>query len=343
MKNSLLALALLCVPTSLFAQVDNIDPQYRAVCREASIRPFTPPPADPAIKPDCDSSAAYYGIGHPVDYTAARSCALTEYANPVANPSIFYGPGILSMIYANGQGVPADLDLATRFTCESVWSSPAEIETRLDLLAEARINHTPATLDLCDTATSANSDGWCTSLEARFSDIDRKQKLDQLRSTLAATSITSFEALQKAQQDFEDARTTNEIAVYGSAQSSAFYEQRNDLRDQFYDDLVRITASTFQEPTPIKKADSTLADAYKPIRIGASKAHLPLAPKTIAKTRVTFKGVEETQAIWLQLRDAWTTFALAANPIPNVDTQAAAVITLQRADQLKQLTQSVKD
>ena len=55
MKTFLLSAAFLCVlsPT-LHAQVDGTDPQYRAICREALGKPFTPPAPDPALKPDCD-------------------------------------------------------------------------------------------------------------------------------------------------------------------------------------------------------------------------------------------------------------------------------------------------
>ena len=344
MKLFLCALSLLCFTApGLHAQLDGTDPQYRALCRAALARPFTPPPVDPALKPDCDSTASYFGIGRAIDYSAARSCAFAEYAHPNTTTSnIFAGAGILSMIYANGQGTAADLDLATRFTCETD-AAPAEIEGRLDILQHDRDTHTLAKFDLCETATSGNSEGWCESIDARLSDADRNPKITHLEATLPPAAIEPFHNLQKAEDDFIQQRTANEIDLSGTARAAFVLEEQNDLRDQFLANLLAVTSPGFHEPTAFSAADKRLNEIYKPLLKAAEKSRLPRAPKTIPETTITYKGIQETQRSWLQLRDAWMAFATADNTAPGNDKQAAALITLQRTHQLSELIASTLD
>ncbi|MGI4827284.1 MAG: hypothetical protein ACRYFU_03700 [Janthinobacterium lividum] len=71
---------------------------------------------------------------------------------------MFYGPGVLTMLYANGYGTPRDYKLALRFACEQSWASDAEFALRVGHL-EA-LSHTPAqsyTFDLCEDTTSGLS------------------------------------------------------------------------------------------------------------------------------------------------------------------------------------------
>lgn len=338
MKLFPLAAALVClIAPALHAQLDDTEPQYRALCREVLLKPFTPPAPEGHFKPDCDSTAYYYGIGRPVDYVAARGCAYAEYAQPDMNSSnIFAGAGILSTIYANGQGTPADLDLATRFTCES-WAAPAEIEARLDLLARDRETHTLAKFDLCETATSGNSEGWCESIDARLSDIDRNRKLDALRATLPAAAQPLFDELQKAEDDYVKQHVESEVDQTGTARGARVLEEQNDLRDQFLSNLTTVTSPGFHEEVALTAADKKLNAAYKPLLHAAEKARLPREPKTMPNTTIEYKGIQETQRTWLALRDAWMAFAKAASSAPNADKQAAALVTLERTKQLSDL------
>jgi hypothetical protein len=341
MKPATFAIALfgLAVP-ALHAQLNSTDPPYQATCRAALARPFKPPAPDPALKPDCDSAASYFGIGHPADFAAARACAFTEYATPAADTSsnIFFGAGILSMVYANGQGTPADLDLAIRFTCEK-FAAPEEIETRLDILTAARDSHTPIAFDLCDTASSGNAVSWCTSIQARLSTVERNRQLDQLRSTLPAAATAPLADLQKAEDDFIQLRLDNELDLSGTDRRAIQLTEENDLRDQFAADLKSVTSPSFHQDAAFKAADKKLAAALKPIHNAALKSRLPRAPKTLSDTTITFKSIEDTQQSWLTLRTAWTTFVRAANTAPKADTQAAALVTLERAQQLNQFDQ----
>ena len=180
------------------------------------------PPAEPSgtFKPDCDSAAYYFGIGRPVDYAAARQCAYVERAHSDANnPDIFAGPGVLSMIYANGHGVKPDLELAKRFTCEG-WAAPAELEGRLDILDNDRKTNTVAKFDLCETATSGFSEGWCANIDSRLNQVRRAKNIKLIVDKLPASALPAFHALQSAENDFDDLRSGNEVDLSGTGRAA---------------------------------------------------------------------------------------------------------------------------
>jgi hypothetical protein len=88
----------------------------------------------------------------PVDFERARKCAFTR-----AEPSpdgVMGGAEILIMVYANGQGVPKNFELALRFAC-TLGGAGAEISGRLigPSLRAASARHTRS---CCVTATSSS-------------------------------------------------------------------------------------------------------------------------------------------------------------------------------------------
>ena len=132
-----LALMALCTcaataQAALPARAPASAPSSEQVCTQALAQPLkAQPPSGPLAArdlPNCDALALYYGFNGKPNYPAALQCAYYQRAH--ANPQVgdpFAGPGILSMLYANGQGVDLDLDLAVRFTCENPWAAQAEI------------------------------------------------------------------------------------------------------------------------------------------------------------------------------------------------------------------------
>ncbi len=312
-----------------------MEARNKAVCDPVLAKPFTAPALDLRLKPDCDSTASYFGIGRPLDYEAARRCAYVERANP--RPSIgdmFYGPGVLSMIYANGQGVAPDFALAMRFTCEDDWAAPAELEDRLGILKQDIATGKVHKFDLCDTATSGLSEGFCADIDARLNQVHRQQKIQGIAGKLPPSAQPAFHALQAAEDAFDDLRSSHEVDLSGTGRAAFELEEQDKLRDQFLINLQRLTAPTYTSPVPLKTADANLNAAYQ-----ALKASMP--PKELTGEFTTygtlgFDGVQKTQRAWLTLRDAWVAFATALHGVATPD-QVAAVITEQRAHQLKSL------
>ena len=68
---------------------------------------------------NCNEADLYYGFSahQQPDYAAARRCALYQFVHNDEDDLYDFSTQTLSMIYANGDGVPRNFDLAIRFVC----------------------------------------------------------------------------------------------------------------------------------------------------------------------------------------------------------------------------------
>ena len=87
----------------------------------------------------CSPDELYYGTKGRPNYRAARSCAWSEWkglAHPLSDDLDGLVPtSTLAMIYANGRGVPRNVDLAIRLAC--VDDPPANDSLLFDELISA--------------------------------------------------------------------------------------------------------------------------------------------------------------------------------------------------------------
>src|SRR5205085_1236698 len=107
-------------------------PETQALCEAArnAVPPASdwPSAAEAAGLKSCLSESLYEGIGMKKDPVRARKCALLEMATHRTTGPEFSGPHILMMIYANGEGVRRDYDIATHWAC-ALTESALDIET----------------------------------------------------------------------------------------------------------------------------------------------------------------------------------------------------------------------
>jgi hypothetical protein len=310
----------------------------KSTCDAILSKPLSPEPSlDPAFTPNCDSTSYYFGIGRPIDFVAARKCAWVERAHPsTSQADMFYGPGILSMIYANGQGIKPDIPLATRFTCEDGWSAPAELSARLAILKQDEDSQKPRTFDLCDTATSGLSEGTCASIDMRLHEVHRLDTLRLFSDTLSPEALQSFRALQSAEDTFDQLRSENEVDLSGTGRAAFELMEQDKLRDQFIINLKRFSAPSITSPVPLPAADRRLNTAYQRVRQALHPTQEQSNASTSPDGTISFDGVQKTQRAWLALRDSWVTFAKASHSQATPD-QVAAILTVQRAHQLESL------
>ena len=334
----LLALMLGVVP-NFVAQTPQSDPRANAQATCEQVLAKAPPAPDDAgnFGADCDSSAFYFGIGRPKDFVAARHCAYAELTKPSStNSNIFAGPGILSMIYANGEGTARNTALARRFVCESGWSAPAELHIRLDLLDQIDKSAKPPHFDICDTATSGLSQGWCASIDSRKTDVSRSAKIAQLTSNLTPAGRTAFAALQKAEAAYELTRGDNEVDLSGTGRAAFSIEESEKVADEFLTNLRSLS-----QPPPSTSMNARAADQQLNLAYASVREKLPAKAGESFSSKygtVGFDGVQTTERVWLQLRDRWMDFIHIAYPSYPSDIFLVK-ITSQRTQQLNSLVQ----
>ncbi len=288
------------------------------------------------FKANCDSSAFYFGIGRPRDFVAARRCAFAESASlDASDVNMFLGPGVLSMLYANGEGVPRNTAVARGLVCEIQHAATAETSFRLALLDEIDHAPKPPHFDLCQTATSGLSQGSCQDLVSSKARVVQTAQIAVFTAHLAPAAKAAFMALQKAETEYESTRSENEVDLSGTAREALALQDQDDTAKQFLADLSSLQHVPPEAHPSVAQADTELNSAYASLRKVLSAA--TGSPDSEHGT-VTFAGVQQTERSWLKLRDRWTEFLSTAYPSYPKDAFLARLIAA-RTKQLHSLLQ----
>lgn len=332
---TLLVLIISCVAYSQqppYSPAYSEDEHWQEVCKKALAEPLTVPSftsASAETLANCDETVLYYGLVGKPDYAAALECGWYERAHPKENAAnMFYGPGVLTMLYANGKGTARDYELAIRFACEQPWAAEYEQSLRIGHLEYLRdTNAQKTTFDLCDDITSGLNQGACAHLDARRADATRKLKIASITQALPPAAKDLLPALEKAEKAFEETRINHEIDLSGTARAAFQFGDQTKLRDQFVINLDRFGQGDVPEATAadLGKLDQELNAVYQQIQHAPAKAWYGT---------VRPEGIRETQLKWLALVDEWETFARAAYPGLSSERIRAQLIRL-RVHQLR--------
>lgn len=165
----LLAITLFC-PKLAWPEIltsAKIDSFISKSCSKKQTIPFADQPNNNEKESlNCEPSEDYYyGLNRPIDYIKARKCAFIEMEN--GDGLVLGGSAILMMIYANGNGVKPNLDIALSLAC-GLEATPAETYYRLRHLkqlqkAVASVEKSP--FDICDDVTSRNMADRCMEIK----------------------------------------------------------------------------------------------------------------------------------------------------------------------------------
>ncbi len=279
----------------------------------------------------CASEQLYYGFGQSPDFTRARQCAYLE-RDDKANGQVFSGAAILMMIYANGQGVTANRDLALRFACE-VEGAPAEIEGRLAHLKD----YTPdakTPFDICDDITSGFMMGMCSDLGERQRQVARAAELEALLAAWPAAHREAFAKLRERANAFFDVRSDLEVDQSGTARGAMMISERATLEEDFLQDLQHFEQGVLPEGNAdsFARADAELNAQYARAR-KAAKAE---GEEFSMLGTITPEGIRDVERAWLPYRDAWVSFGATRYPKVSADAWREH-FTSKRATMLAEL------
>jgi hypothetical protein len=275
----------------------------------------------------CDAEALYYGIGMPVDFERARKCAFTR-AEP-SRDAVMGGAEILMMIYANGQGVPKNFDLALRFAC-TVGGAGAEISGRLSRLLAARTTgNLEDAMDVCDDVTSGYMSGYCAAHVERVAAVPRNARRRAASSTMPQVEL---KALDTAAARFFEARSTWEVDLTGTMRAVFSIEEQAKLEDELVLTLEHLKDATFvpphADPKPLELELSKL--------MATSISRKTDSPATMIGS-VTSGGIRKTQKQWLRYRDKLVELVRKVRPAAELDDWRASIIQ-SRLEQLRPLS-----
>lgn len=313
------AAALLIAPSLALAD----DAEVKAACdRAEAVELPKPGSAGPSPK-NCDALALYDGVGAAPDHAAAHACAL----NAAGEPDIAFPPeSILAMIFANGDGVARNDDLAIAYACKA-GGAPAEISGRVKHLLERKRQGAavPDRFDFCDDITSGMMMGFCSSRAAKKDAVGRDAELAKLTSPLKSPAKTAYAKLRKAFEAYREALISNEVDLSGTARGAMAIGAREEEEDAFLATLRGVLgAAPIAPATPLAQADAALNATYKKVQAEPDEGRWGT---------VTKAGIRTAQRAWLGYRDAFTAFATAAGSTTTPSLLAAA-LTARRTENL---------
>ena len=302
-------------------------PEYaesKAICRTLG-EPVAPPsdrptPAQRAALSDCRSEPLYYGEGRPVDYVDARWCAFLEADR--GGGDTFAGSTILMQIYANGFGVPRNVDLATAYACQ-IQGAPAESEGRV--LHLQTLKSKVEQFDYCNDVTSGWAGSECTARASTLAAFTRDAKIAALVAQLPQSARGQYDRLRQALEGFIEVHGAGEVDQAGSGRAGFVIEEQDAVRDQFARDLERLLTGKWlvASGTAARDADAHLNASYRKTMAwaGSNDNMSTIHPDAIRKA----------QRAWLIYRDAFIRFAAVAFPRVGRDAVLAYLTNLRNA------------
>jgi uncharacterized protein YecT (DUF1311 family) len=315
-------------------------PAYELECRNWVDVPI--PEQDIGTAPlACSAVDLYYGkdgLGEERDYAAARQCAYQEHKNGRdPNPgSVFEGSSILMMLYANGQGVPRNIQLAKRFVCET-GGAPAEIMGRFEHLDAIAQGKDIDPMDFCDDVTSGMMGGMCAFLHSHYEQYRRDKQWTVLQTSWTEAQRAALEQLRMVANDYFELSASEEHDMSGSARIAIATEISETSNIVLLDDILRLEDGWRPPPNTLAFAetDSAMNDVYREV-VARVEAELPEGGGPGDYGTVYPEGIRQTQNRWLDYREAWVNFAASHYPEISADTWRAW-LTERRSQALKEI------
>lgn len=260
----------------------------------------------------CDPLELYYGTNGKPDYKAARTCALAEWHNPALGDDegqlFWYAQAALAMIYANGAGVPRDVDRAIRIAC----GDPDTIGTSNDVAAMIAVllkakEDSSRRFDYCKQAAGKDgADDWileCDGIEYQLKQNRHDAPLRRAMQVWTPAQRAAYATMLKAHNTFLDAR----VPIGGACARGANWDlldQNDNMRIELSDSVVLYDSGHLPH---LSLEDYVEADRLLNHDYSAMIADLIAQQTEYCASQPD--GLRDEERAWIKYRDAWVAFA----------------------------------
>jgi uncharacterized protein YecT (DUF1311 family) len=313
-------------------------------------------PADANWLRNCAADDLYYGASphQDVDYAAARRCALYDWnvrhgaatassdpapANSDDSGSVYdFSTQTLIMIYANGDGVLRNLDLAIHLACKDVFplrtsengdsASGHDIELAQIILKLAGMKSaaSPPRFDYCNGGAELSD--WpeklvCKSVDTRIARRKREARLAELVAPWTGEQKDAFNKAREAFSQFEEAeeRTENTCPVPAEMCTMDIDDR---LETEFAADIDRFEQGKL--PAFTRNQHDEASDALYAL-------YQRKLTQTVHSNGNLMLRIRDAERAWVVYRDAFVEFAKLRWPSVSGDIW----VTFLTAERLKQL------
>lgn len=279
--------------------------------------------AEKAELNQCDSMDMYDHARSKQEYEAALRCALYSWNSGDHNwddPDL----ATLVMIYANGDGVPRDVDTAVRLACEA---QPADSAARLiHQLATSKSSASPLRFDICslDIQTDPSTEYGCLASDLADQKSKRDAHLAELMARWTSPQRAAYEKAAKAYDAYASASAKAE-GVIGTGYGEDMLQIQGDLDKEFAGDIEAFEQGKLPSATHQKylDADKALNAGYKSLLANWDSDDRPAKDFLVNAERD-----------WIVYRDAFVEFAKLRWPQVPADSWLA-FLTEERTRRLR--------
>ena len=236
---------------------------------------------------------------------------------------------MLTVLYANGEGVSQDKPLALRFACESELSDSG-LEDIRKLPTHAHL--TAKKFRYCDEAMTTFAMNFCAAYDSEIAKQKRQDVLDALMRQWPQTDREAFAALQKSEDEYVMAHSRGEVYQGGTIRNLRMNGVEEHQRDEFLAAIQKFEKGDLPSGSKVgfQRADADLNATYKKALALASEQDFKDDDGLIQPS-----GIRDAERAWLKYRDAWVEFAMVH--YPNSDTDAwLTLLTTNRFWSLRQ-------
>ena len=348
-KNLIAASLIFAWATSLFCQTRDTDEQIKAKCEKYLQAPL---PAEasaittPKMWPECNSYKLYSGIGTKVDFAATRKCAWSERLAIQTDANIdrysvasyLGGSAMLTVLYANGEGVPQNIPLAGRFACEAeIGHGLKEIEA-----LPLKPGQNGKKFKFCDEAYSTPEMNICMKFSSEVASQKRTDAIRDLSSHWPKSHQVAFKSLEQAMDTFAQSHGQGETDMGGTIRAIRAIGVMERVRDKFLAALQDFESGHLPHGTAsdFAKINAEMNVLYRK-SVAAAETHKK-SDQPYRGADIEPEGIQKAQLAWLKYRDAWVSFAKLHYPL--TDSNAwLTLLTRNRAASLRMTLCGIDD
>lgn len=253
----------------------------------------------------CSSEELYYGYGKTTEYATARKCAYLQIEQNKAD-GVFDGRPVLMTMYANGEGVKRNLDIALKFACDDDAFAPAEYLGRIMHINKMRQDNTSRRFDYCDDITSSNMIGYCAARRVKLDKAKRGMAFQKITDKWSKSEKQAFEKMLVLWKMYLKARE-DEIDQSGMARAVMVIEDQESLEEKFFSSMSEYESGIFPILSERESVleDQSLNRVYKQIQDTKDSEWIGTDTKN---------KIKNAQRAWIKYRDAWLAFARMKYP-----------------------------
>jgi TPR repeat protein len=264
-----------------------------------------------------------------VDYYAAKAEGKGDFKETVECAKRVQQAETLAMLYANGQGVPRDLDRAIRAACEYRDVS-AERDGLLEAVFALKDDVSDEPVDFCKYVTSGYNSFRCATYTSGATGAEDDARLEKARAGWTPAAVAAWQAVAPVAEKFVDEEATAQTygSRLGTGHNAMWEEAQTDLNHELAELALAAAAFDPSKAGPLADADRELNAVYG--------QYLAQAEDDGEK-----QAIRAAERAWIPYRDALVAFysaMLAGRYPPSVIAEGArARVTRDRAEQIKKV------